>query len=77
MTARTVYIPLGRLVEYVPEHPERTTIRAGRSWDSDYEVRVWPSEGAMLTACRMTNKGVLGERPLKPWTEARKALGEK
>jgi len=63
-------IPMGRIAEFRPEHPERTSIRPGKSWDSDYEIRVWPSRGAMLTACRMTH-GPLGCSIMKPWTDTR------
>lgn len=72
MSARRLLIPPGRLAEYVPAHPERTSLRAGRSWDSDTEVREWPSRGAMLQACRMSDTGRLGApAPMRDYLASR------
>jgi len=71
MSARR-FIPAGRLAEYVPAHPDRTSLRVGRSWDSDVEVREWPSRGAMLTACRMSDTGKLGApAPMRDYLASR------
>ena len=66
MNRRTVRVPLGRLPDHKPKHPERTSLRAGISWDSDYDVTTWPSRGAMLEACRMSEQSYTSS-PLKPW----------
>lgn len=68
--AQPIRLPLGRLPEHRPAHPERTAYKAGRGWDSDYTIREWPSEGAMREACRMSNTGKLGSNPWRPWPEA-------
>lgn len=71
MSARKVYVPIGRLAEHVPAHPERTSLRNGRAWDSDVEVREWPSREAMLTACRMSDTGKLGAIPMRDYLTTR------
>lgn len=68
---RSVYVPLGRCAEYVPPAPERTAYRAGKSWDSPYEFRAWPSRGAMLEACRMSDTGKIGAQPWRDYTTSR------
>lgn len=71
----STYVPLGRMAEHKPAHPERTAYRAGAGVFSDYEVKTWTSEGAMREACRMSDTGKLGSRPWKPWNESRFAGG--
>lgn len=72
MTGR-VFIPLGRMAEHVPTHPERTAYRAGRSFDSDYEVRTFPSRGAMLTCIHMQHRGADFANAYRPWQGSRYA----
>ena len=72
MTARTVYVPAGRMAEHVPEHPERTSVQSGKgALDFDVRVRTWPSRGAMLAACRMSDTGKLGATPLRDYLASR------
>lgn len=61
------HVPEGRMADPGTHHaPERTATRAGRGVFSDRECRVWPSRGAMLAACRMSERGEphLAWRPL-------------
>jgi hypothetical protein len=62
------FVPLGRIADYAHPAPQRTAYRAGRSWDSNYEFRVWTSRGAMLQACAM-GRGELGSKAWKPFDE--------
>jgi hypothetical protein len=68
-TTRTRYIiPAGRLRwpggtigDHVPAHPERASVRHYRNPSDpiagDFEIRIWPSRGAMLEAVRMASCG--------------------
>jgi hypothetical protein len=59
-------VPLGRLHDWTHPSPDRTAYTTGGSLDFDAHCQVWPSRGAMLTACRLSQTGVLGSRPWKP-----------
>ena len=67
MSGRKRYIPAGRLRDYNPPNPDRTSLRQGRSWDSSHEVQEWTSRGAMLTACSMTDTGESNALVMRPW----------
>ena len=60
------FVPLGRRADYQHPAPERTAYRPGRGVFDDDLYQVWPSRGAMLQACKMSNTGVLGARPWRP-----------
>ena len=64
------YVPEGRMADYAHPAPDRTATRHGKSWDSDRECAVWPSRGAMLQACKMSDTGVLGNRPFRPLVQS-------
>jgi hypothetical protein len=57
-TTRSRYtVPVGRMADHTPAHPERTSLRDGRAWDSDIEVQVRANRPAMLCAVRMAEQG--------------------
>jgi len=51
-------IPLGRIADSLDKikHPERTSYRSGPGVFSDFNFKVWPSRGAMLTAIDMQER---------------------
>jgi hypothetical protein len=51
------YVPPGRMRDHTPAHPERTSLRDGRTWDADTEYQVWTNRPAMLRAVRMAESG--------------------
>lgn len=67
--ARSIYMPFGRISEHKPKHPERTGFRAGPAWDSDYEIREWPSEGALRTTLSMQAKREPHQTDWRAWND--------
>ena len=56
--SRTRYtLPIGRMAEHAPEHPERTSLRDARAWDGGTEYQVWTNRPAMLRAVQMARSG--------------------
>ena len=64
---KTIHAPMGRLNDYTnkltPEVAARTGTRAGSSLFDDYQIMIFPSRGALLTAVRMAENGY---RPIRP-----------
>ena len=50
-------VPVGRMGDYPHPHPERTAWRSGVGIFADNFCQVWPSRGAMLQACKMSERG--------------------
>lgn len=68
--AQAKRIPMGRLPEHRPEHPECTAYRSGCGIFEDSYVRTWTSRAAMLKACEMSDTGKMGALPWRPWPDA-------
>jgi hypothetical protein len=64
--AKTQRVPIGRYLEHVdPAKADRMSWRdVGPFHDQWRELKVWPSRGAMLAACRMMDKG-MNSSPLR------------
>ena len=54
-------LTFGEAITHKPAHPERTARRVAANGD-DYEFRVWPSRGAMLTTVEMQSKSAPSRR---------------
>lgn len=66
-----ITVNLGRYIELKgkpppPMDPLRTAVRAHTETFGGMQFRQWPSRRAMLTACKMSNTGVLGNLPWRP-----------
>ena len=64
-------IPIGRLAEHIAKMDEakRETSAyrmASRNVFAKVIVKAWPSRGAMLEACKMSDTGALDALPWKP-----------
>jgi hypothetical protein len=60
------HVPLGRRADYPHPAPERTAYKSGKGIFDDDTYQVWPSRGAMLQACKMSDRGILGNAPWRP-----------
>ena len=56
--AHRIVLPLGRLPEHKPAHPERTGYRKIPFLGpfADYEIKEWPSRAALLETIRMQTR---------------------
>lgn len=67
---REVFIPLGRLQEYLDRLPADIAIRTGYRARSgifgEYQILTYSNRPALLEAIRMANTGELGNLPIKP-----------
>jgi hypothetical protein len=65
--AKQYQVPAARLNDWSHPHPDRTAYCSrGTGMDFDYTCKVWPSKGAMLQACKMSDTGAHWARPWKP-----------
>jgi hypothetical protein len=58
--------PGGRLADWPHKAPERTAYRMGAGLNFDAHCVVFTNRAAMLQACRMSETGTPGSRPLRP-----------
>ena len=64
-------VPIGRLAEHIAKMDgakrETSAYRmASRHLFAEVIVKAWPSRGAMLEACKMSDTGALDALPWKP-----------
>ena len=67
--SKRIILPFGRLPEHRPAHPERTAYRKipGLGMFADYEVKEWPSRGAMLQTIKMQTSGADFASAYRAW----------
>lgn len=60
-------VAFARLREHKHPYPDRTAYRdSGIGMDFDLTCQTWSNRAAMLEACKMSDSGVLGNKPWKP-----------
>ena len=69
-------VPIGRLAEHIAKMDEAKRDRSAyrmvsRSVFAEVIVKAWPSRGAMLEACKMSDTGALDALPWKPCKKGR------
>ena len=58
MTRTRYSLPLGRMAEHMPDHPERTSLRDLPGVFGEIEYRVWTNRSAMLQGIGMAEQGM-------------------